>query len=61
MKRSEKRQAARQAGSIVKTAKIDMLEWVEEVGRVPSREEILAWQAGYLSGINRMAQHKEKE
>jgi hypothetical protein len=32
-----------------------MLDWVEEIGRVPSEDEAKAWQAGYVAGINRVS------
>jgi hypothetical protein len=54
MSRLEKRKAFRQADNLIARAKKDMLDWVEEVGRVPSEDEAKAWQAGYLAGINRV-------
>jgi hypothetical protein len=54
MSRLEKRKAFRQADNLIARAKKDMLDWVEEIGRVPSEDEAKAWQAGYLAGINRV-------
>jgi hypothetical protein len=59
--RSEKRKAVRQASGIVEKAKKDMLSWVEQIGRVPSNGEMLAWQAGYISGINRLANEQKED
>jgi hypothetical protein len=55
MSRLEKRKAFRQADNLIARAKKDMLDWVEEIGRVPSEDEAKAWQAGYVSGINRVS------
>ena len=51
--RWEKRKHEAEIKSIVKKAKQDMTDWVQDLGKMPSSEELLAWQAGYLSGINR--------
>lgn len=59
MSRQEKRKADRQATTIIKNAKIDMVKWVEEIGYQPSDLEALAWQKGYISGVNRISQYKE--
>jgi hypothetical protein len=54
MSRAEKRKAFRQADNLIARAKKDMLDWVEEIGRVPSDDEAKAWQSGYVAGINRV-------
>lgn len=59
MSRYEKRKAERQAASIVKNAKTDMIKWVETLDHIPSDVEAKAWQDGYLSGINRIRQTPE--
>jgi hypothetical protein len=59
MSRYEKRKADRQAASIVKNAKTDMIKWVETLDHIPSDTEAKAWQDGYLSGINRVRQTPE--
>lgn len=59
--RSEKRKAEREANNIIEKAKKDMLSWVEDLGRIPTSEEMLAWQTGYLAGINRLATEQETE
>jgi hypothetical protein len=61
MSRTEKRKAFRQADSVIARAKKDMLDWVEEIGRVPSEEEAKAWQSGYISGINRVGKLLDSE
>lgn len=54
MNRTEKRKLDRQKAAIVKKAKQDMQEFVDSLNRMPTEQEILAWQAGYVSGMNRM-------
>lgn len=58
--RWEKRKHSAETKSIIKKAKQDMLAWVEDLGRVPSSQETSAWQAGYISGINRGSENKNK-
>lgn len=59
--RKEKRKAERQAANIIKIAKQDMISWVETLDYLPSESELRSWQAGYIYGINRLAQIKEEE
>ena len=40
---------------LVRKAKQDMADWVMKIDRMPSKSEILAFQAGYISGMNRGA------
>jgi hypothetical protein len=54
--RTEKRKLERQKAAIVKKAKQDMQEFVDSLDRMPTEQEIVAWQAGYISGINRMSE-----
>jgi hypothetical protein len=54
MNRTEKRKLDRQKAAIVKKAKQDMQEFVDSLNRMPTEQEILAWQAGYVSGMNRI-------
>jgi hypothetical protein len=58
MSRYEKRKAERQAAAIVTKAKKDMIAWVETLDHTPEKTEMVAWQAGYLSGINRIAEEQ---
>lgn len=61
MSRAEKRKSNRQAINLIARAKKDMLNWVEELGRVPSDDEAKAWQAGYVAGINRVGKLLDSE
>ena len=61
MNRDERRKAEREKAYIVRTAKLDMVGWVEDIGRAPTNEEATAWQKGYLSGLNRMKAEFSKE
>lgn len=61
MNRYEKRKADRQAAGIVTRAKKDMIAWVETLDHSPTPEEMKAWQAGYVSGINRLAIAKDED
>jgi hypothetical protein len=54
MNRTEKRKLDRQKAAIVKKAKQDMQEFVDSLDRMPTEQEIVAWQSGYISGMNRM-------
>lgn len=55
MSRYEKRKAARQAANIITNAKKDMISWIETLEYIPTESEMKAWQAGYISGINRLS------
>ena len=52
MTRVTKRKATKQLNSIAKKAKQAMASWMAILGYVPSGEEVRAWQAGYIAGIN---------
>lgn len=60
MNRYEKRKAERQSAHITKNAKVDMLEWIQALGHPPTDKEALAWQKGYLAGINRITIYLEE-
>jgi hypothetical protein len=51
--RKEKRKLKRDTRSIVKKAKIDMENYLLSLNGLPSEQEVRAWQAGYIAGINR--------
>ena len=51
--RQEKRKQDAQLAAIIRKAKIDMEKWISDLPAVPSEIEIKAFQAGYISGINR--------
>jgi hypothetical protein len=44
--------------TVKRKAKQDMAEWILEIDRMPSEQEILAFQAGYISGMNRGANNE---
>ncbi len=45
--------------TVRRKAKQDMADWIIEINRMPSEAEILAFQAGYVSGMNRGANNAE--
>ncbi len=45
--------------TVRRKAKQDMADWIVEINRMPTEAEILAFQAGYVSGINRGANNAE--
>ena len=53
MKRENRRKADAEIAAIVKKAKQDMLTWLSELDHEPTKAETLAYQHGYLAGINR--------
>ena len=53
MTRWHQRKHDAEVSAIIRKAKIDMIRWVESIGREPSELEARIWQAGYLAGINR--------
>ena len=53
MNRQNKRDEARKIASLVNKAKKDMAVWLAEQTLEPTEAELLAWKAGYLSGLNR--------
>ena len=53
MKREQKRKVEAEIAAIVKKAKQDMQKWLETLDHEPTKDEALAYQQGYLAGINR--------
>ena len=53
--RKERRDDKRMFDILLRKAKQDMADWVMNLKRMPSKAEILAFQAGYISGMNRGA------
>jgi hypothetical protein len=53
--REAKRKTERQIVNIVAKAKVDMNKWMLALPSSVTEAEVLAWQAGYIAGINRMA------
>jgi hypothetical protein len=56
MPRQNKRQASREIRNIAKKAKEAMYDWISLLPHEPAEKEIVAWQAGYIAGLN---QNKE--
>lgn len=52
MTRATNRKAVKQIESITRKAKQAMASWMSILGYAPSGEEVRAWQAGYIAGIN---------
>lgn len=57
--RWERRKSEKETQKLVKKAKQDMISWMDTLSYVPSEQELRAWQAGYLSGINRASNRIE--
>ena len=53
MDRQTRRKQDAQLTAIIRKAKIDMEKWISTLPTIPSEIEIKAFQAGYISGINR--------
>lgn len=53
MDRREKRKVERLQTKFINKAKQDMLDWVMKLGRQPSGDELAAYKAGYIDGLNR--------
>jgi hypothetical protein len=60
MSRWQKRKYDAETSAIIRKAKIDMNRWISGLSELPSEIEIRAWQAGYISGINRATGQVEK-
>ena len=58
MSRYQERKISKEAASIARKAKADMQRYVSSLSELPSEREIRAWQAGYISGLNRGANNK---
>ncbi len=57
--RWERRKSEKETQKLVKKAKQDMISWLETLSYTPSEEELRAWQAGYVAGINTANNRKE--
>jgi hypothetical protein len=57
--RWERRKSEKESQKLVKKAKQDMASWVAGLDHAPYEEEIRAWQAGYLAGVNLANNRKE--
>jgi hypothetical protein len=56
--RQDKRKAQRQIENIVAKAKVDMNNWILSLPSSVTEGQVIAWQAGYIAGVNRMANEK---
>lgn len=52
MSRSERRKAVRETRGLVQKAKKAMAVWMSTLAEIPTEQEVRAWQAGYLAGVN---------
>ncbi len=57
--RYQKRKRTAELAAIIRKAKADMQKWISSLSELPSQEEIKAFQAGYIAGINRGSNAKE--
>jgi hypothetical protein len=57
--RWERRKSEKETQKLVKKAKQDMASWMSALNHVPSEEEVRAWQAGYLAGVNMATNRNE--
>lgn len=55
-RRTGKRKIQRDISYIVDNAKKDMADWILKMPYDVTEKEAAAWQAGYISGINRVGQ-----
>lgn len=53
MSRVEDRKTKRDLDRLLRKAKEDMMNWVQQIDREPSSQEATAWKEGYIAGINR--------
>jgi hypothetical protein len=54
MNRYEKRKTKRMLDNVAIKAKKDMGIWLDALASNPTVEEMKAWKAGYIAGINRV-------
>ena len=59
MDRKARRDNKKVLDTVMRKAKLDMADWIIEIDRMPSEEEVRAFQAGYISGMNRGANNAE--
>jgi len=58
MDRKTRRDNKKVLDTVMRKAKQDMADWIMEIDRMPTEAEILAFQAGYISGMNRGANNE---
>lgn len=59
MDRKTRRDNKKMFDTLLRKAKQDMTNWVIKIDRMPTQAEILAFQEGYISGMNRGANDEE--
>jgi hypothetical protein len=59
--RQDKRKAQREIENIVAKAKVDMNNWILSLPSSVTESEVVAWQSGYIAGVNRMANEKYQD
>lgn len=59
MDRKARRDNKKVLDTVKRKAKQDMAEWIMEIDRMPAESEIIAFQAGYISGMNRGANNEK--
>lgn len=60
MDRKARRDNKKVLDTVMRKAKQDMADWIMEIDRMPTEAEILAFQAGYISGMNRGANNESQ-
>lgn len=53
MARADRRVVTKEIRNIAKKAKESMYKWVITLDHEPTDDELIAWQAGYIAGLNR--------
>lgn len=60
MSRKDRRKYEQDLSGVIRKAKLDMQDWFNAIGEQPSQLEIVAWQSGYIAGINRATANIDK-
>ena len=60
LNRQQKRRYDQDLSAVIRKAKTDMQDWVSTIGEQPSKLEVVAWQAGYIAGLNRATANLDK-
>ncbi len=58
MDRKARRDNKKVLETVKRKAKQDMAEWILEIDRMPNEQEVVAFQAGYILGMNRGANNE---
>jgi hypothetical protein len=58
--RKDRRKYEQDLSGVIRKAKLDMQDWFNAIGEQPSQLEIVAWQSGYIAGINRATANIDK-